>query len=111
MEGDVLLDSPERRIILDTKYYEEALTGYRGAGKLNSGHLYQLLAYLRNREATKPGPRHEGVLLYPVVRERLAVDLRLEGFSVRARSVDLAQPWPGIHQEMMAMIGAANQPG
>ena len=34
-------------------------------GRLRSDHLYQLLAYLRNREATEPGPRHEGVLLYP----------------------------------------------
>ena len=110
MEGDVLLDSAKRRIIVDTKYYEKALTAYRGAGKLNSGHLYQLLAYLRNREATKAGPRHEGVLLYPMVRERLAVDLRLEGFSVRARSVDLGQPWPGIHREMLELIGSANPP-
>ena len=107
MDGDVLLDSPGRRIVLDTKYYPEALTGYRGARKLRSGHLYQLLAYLRNREATKePGPRHEGVLLYPMVSERLAIDLRLEGFSIRARSVDLGQPWPGIHREMLALIGA-----
>ena len=108
MEGDVLLDSTARRIVMDTKYYGEALAGYRGARKLRSGHLYQLLAYLRNREATEPGPRHEGLLLYPMVGERLAIDLRLEGFSIRARSVDLGQPWPGIHQEMLALIGAGN---
>ena len=105
MEGDVLLDSSARRIVLDTKYYGEALAGYRGARKLRSDHLYQLLAYLRNREATEPGPPHEGVLLYPMVGERLAIDLRLEGFSILARSVDLGQPWPGIHQEMLALIG------
>ena len=59
----------------------------------------------RGDEATEPGPRHEGVLLYPMVGERLAIDLRLEGFSILARSVDLGQPWPGIHQEMLALIG------
>lgn len=105
MEGDVLLDSSARRIVMDTKYYGEALAGYRGARKLRSDHLYQLLAYLRNREATEPGPRHEGVLLYPMVGERLAIVLCLEGFSIQARSVDLGQPWPGIHQEMLASIG------
>ena len=115
MEGDVLLDSSARRIVMDTKYYGEALEGYqegyRGARKLRSGHLYQLLAYPRNREATEPGPRHEGILLYPMVGERLAIDLRLEGFSIQARSVDLGQPWSGIHREMLALIGAANGAG
>ncbi len=106
MEGDLLLDSRERRIILDTKYYAEPLAGRYGTRKLPADNLYQLLAYLRNREATTaPGPRHEGILLYPAVKERLAIDLRLEGFSIRARAVDLAQPWSGIHRDMLALTG------
>ena len=106
MEGDVLLDSRERRIILDTKYYAEPLAGRYGARKLPADNLYQLLAYLRNREATTaPGPRHEGILLYPAVKERLAIDLRLEGFLIRARAVDLAQPWSGIRRDMLALTG------
>ena len=106
MEGDVLLDSPERRIILDTKYYAEALAGRHGPRKLRADNLYQLLTYLRNREAMAgPGPRHEGILLYPVVAERLAIDVHLEGFSIRARTIDLAQPWRGIHRDMLALTG------
>ena len=30
MTADVILESPERRIILDTKYYQDALTRRRG---------------------------------------------------------------------------------
>jgi len=104
MEADVILEGPKRRIILDTKYYQEALGGRYG-GKLRSDNLYQLLAYLRNREATaKPGPRHEGVLLYPVVDAPLAIDVHLEGFAIRARGIDLAQDWHSIHADMLAMI-------
>ncbi len=104
MEADVILEGPNRRIILDTKYYQEALGGRYG-GKLHSNHLYQLLAYLRNREATaKPGPRHEGILLYPVVDAPLAIDVRLEGFSIRARVIDLAHEWRDIHAAMAALI-------
>ena len=56
-----------RRIIMDAKYYREALGGRYG-GKLHSNNLFQLLAYLRNREATvTQGARHEGILLYPTV--------------------------------------------
>ena len=53
MQADVILESksPQRRVILDTKFYTNVLPG----GKLNSSHLYQLLAYLRNRQVRRPG--------------------------------------------------------
>ena len=105
MEGDALLDSQDRRIVLDAKWYREPLNHHYGGKKLHSAHLYQLLAYLRNREATAdPGPRHEGILLYPVVTEPLRVDVCLEGFSIRARGIDLAQPWRQIHDDMLNLI-------
>jgi 5-methylcytosine-specific restriction enzyme subunit McrC len=106
MEADVLLDSDLRRIILDTKFYTEALKAQRwGALKLRSGNLYQLLAYLRNREATaSPGPRHEGVLLYPVVAQQIAADIRLEGFRIRARGIDLGQDWSRIHGDLLELL-------
>ena len=105
MWADVLLESEERRIILDAKFYGKSLDGPFGAKKLRSGNLYQILAYLRNRQATRPdGPRHEGVLLYPVVEEPLAVEVRLEGFRVRARGVDLSRDWKQIHQDMLEIV-------
>jgi 5-methylcytosine-specific restriction enzyme subunit McrC len=105
MWADVVLESDARRIILDAKFYESALDGPFGARKLRSTNLYQLLAYLRNRQAAAPeGPRHEGILLYPVVEEPLAVEVRLEGFRIRARGVDLAQDWRRIHQDMLDVV-------
>ena len=109
MDADVILESPERRIILDTKYYKDALARGRGrgAGKLHSGNLYQLLAYLRNRQATRPaGAVHEGILLYPQVGdEALRADVRLEGFRIQARTVDLGRDWRLIHEEMLETVG------
>ncbi len=110
MEADVILESPERRIILDTKYYRDALARGRGSGtgKLHSANLYQLLAYVRNRQATLPdGPKHEGILLYPQVGdERLRAKIRLEGFRIQARTVNLDQDWRLIHEEMLETVGA-----
>ena len=104
MEADAILEAPSRRIIMDAKYYREALGG-RFGGKLRSPNLYQLLTYLRNREATAgPGARHEGLLLYPTVDAPVVVDVCLEGFPIRARSIDLAQNWRNIHQDMLALI-------
>ena len=105
MEADLILESENRRIILDTKYYQQALSSWRGSNsKLRSDHLYQLLAYLRNREAMSTGPKHEGILLYPVVDEPLAVDVRLEGFDIRARGIDLGSKWRKIHDGMLDVI-------
>ena len=105
MEADVILETPMRRIVLDTKFYKETLGGRYGARKLHSDHLYQLLAYVRNREATaQAGPKHEGILLYPVVDEPVRIDVRLEGFSISARSIDLARDWRYIHEGMLAVI-------
>ena len=104
MEADVILEAPDRRLIMDAKFYRHAFGG-RFGGKLHSGNLYQLLAYLRNREATAAsGPRHDGMLLYPTVGVPVRVDVRLEGYAIRARSVDLSQDWRGIHREMLALI-------
>ena len=104
MQADVILEAPDRRIIMDAKYYEKTLGGRYG-GKLRSENLYQLLAYLRNREAThSPGPKHEGILLYPTVDAPVAADVCLEGFSVQARSIDLAQKWSDIHDGMLALV-------
>lgn len=105
MEADIILESEERRIILDTKFYGRALGGQFGSRKLHSANLYQLLAYLTNREKTaERGPRHEGILLYPTVDERLDAEVRLQGFRIRARTVDLAQDWRSVHDAMLAAI-------
>ena len=108
MDADVILESSGRRIIIDTKYYKDTLARRRGlgGGKLHSGNLYQLLAYLRNRQATRPeGAKHDGILLYPQVGSRpLRADIRLEGFCIQARTVNLNQDWRLIHTEMLETI-------
>ena len=108
MEADVILESPERRIILDTKFYRETLGSGRNrqGGKLHSANLYQLLAYLRNREAGVPtGALHEGILLYPKNSKSLRADIRLEGFRIQARTVNLNQNWQQIRCELLETIG------
>ena len=79
----------------------------RVTGKLRSGNLYQLIAYLRNRQATRPAKaQHDGILLYPQLgNEPLRADVRLEGFRMQVQTVDLNQEWRLIHEEMLDTIG------
>ena len=48
---------------------------------------------------------HEGILLYPEVGQPLRADVRLEGFRIQARTVNLGRDWRHIHTEMLETIG------
>ncbi len=105
MQSDITLVSDDRRIVLDTKFYQEPLSSHHGARKLRSGNLYQLLTYLGNRQARLPeGPRHEGILLYAAVKESFRIDVDLQGFRVQARTVDLDRPWQDVREEMLEVL-------
>jgi len=106
MRSDVVLQAPDRCIVLDMKYYGEALKGHHGGHrKIDSGNLYQILTYVQNR-AADAGERvpHEGMLLYPVVADQFHFRYRLLGRTIRVCSIDLDQPWQGIHRDMLRLL-------
>lgn len=105
MQPDLMLENAERRVVLDTKFYKDGGLGDEPDAKLNSGNLYQLFAYVVNREHTHPvGPRHEGILLYPTVGQETRVEFTTHGHRFQARSVDLGRPWREIHQAMLGVL-------
>jgi 5-methylcytosine-specific restriction enzyme subunit McrC len=106
MVCDIVLEAPDRCIVLDTKFYPEALVGRGKETKVRSEHLYQILAYVQNRSASRGGAPHEGMLLYPVVQDPFRYDYHLLGHRVQVRSVDLAQPWPEIHRDLLSLLDA-----
>jgi 5-methylcytosine-specific restriction enzyme subunit McrC len=105
METDVCLRGPNRSIILDTKFYAQALkVGAHGAARLPSPNLYQLFTYLRQQSCERGWERAEGVLLYPRTTRDFAVDFTTHGHRIRALTLDLAQPWRGIRASLMRMV-------
>ena len=106
MLTDTTLESPARKIILDTKYYAAALRPRYDRQRLISPHLYQLYAYLQNQRPA-PGQALEGILLYPAApAPAAALDARytLGGRPVRVATLDLHQPWPGIAADLLALV-------
>ena len=103
MLTDTTLDSPARKIILDTKYYAAALRPRYDQQRLISPHLYQLYAYLQNQRPA-PGQALEGILLYPAAPAALDVRYTLGGYPVRIVTLDLHQPWPGIAADLLALV-------
>lgn len=105
MRTDVYLESADRRIIIDTKYYADALQQHRGSRSFRSDNLYQLFAYLRNdavAEAT--APLAEGVLLYPETQHELDATYAVHGHRVRLATVDLSKPWYLIEERLLELL-------
>lgn len=105
MRTDVVLEAADRCVILDTKFYAEALKGRFEQKKVDSGHLYQIFAYVENRSADQDeGPPQEGMLLYPVVEDAFAFEYRLKGHRIAVRSIDLNKAWESIRSDMLALL-------
>jgi 5-methylcytosine-specific restriction enzyme subunit McrC len=90
----------------DTKYYPEALVKNKyGQEKINSSHLYQIFAYLKNCKARPvDGPPPEGILLYPTTSRDLDLSFVIGGHEVRVRTLQLDQPWQKIHAEHCELL-------
>ncbi|KAA9331396.1 hypothetical protein F0P96_14210 [Hymenobacter busanensis] len=103
MITDTTLESPARKIILDTKYYTAAFKPHYDRQRLISPHLYQLYTYLQNQPAPA-GQQLEGVLLYPAATHTADLRYTLGGFPVRVVTIDLNQPWPGIAADLLTLV-------
>lgn len=104
METDVCLTRHGRAIIIDTKFYTEALkTNAYGGAKLPAANLYQIFTYLRQRSHETGWEQAEGVLLYPRVIRDFRADFVTHGHRIRALTIDLTRPWRDIHASLLAI--------
>lgn len=107
MMTDVTLAGTGRTIVIDAKYYRDALQTHHNARTIHSSNLYQLMAYLR-AEAASRGPERsvQGILLYPVGRQKIDLQYVIDGFPVRLYALDLGQHWSAIEQDLQQLIAA-----
>lgn len=105
MRTDVYLESADRRIIIDTKYYADALQQYHGSPSFRSDNLYQLFAYLRNDAiANSDLVLADGLLLYPQVEHVLDATYVVHGHQVRLATVDLSGAWPDVELRLTELL-------
>ena len=108
MQTDITLKTEDRKIIIEAKYYKEALQRHpHGLEKsIRSTHLYQLFAYLKNLEKKGGINRDcEGILIYPVVEETLDESYMIQGHKVMIKTINLNQNWRNIHNDLLGLIG------
>jgi 5-methylcytosine-specific restriction enzyme subunit McrC len=109
MITDVTIEWPQRKLILDCKFYRQAMVSRYDALRLRSGHLYQLHAYLTNKAVDPGWETAEGMLLYPANGYSFDHAFTLHGrHRIRAVTIDLQQNWPDIETNLQAILHAEN---
>jgi 5-methylcytosine-specific restriction enzyme subunit McrC len=105
MRTDITVRSSDRTLVIDAKFYGETLQTHYGKQSVHSGHLYQLVSYLRNMEGrSEPDKSAEGMLLYPVTSNSVNVGYVIQGHKVRVRTVDLSKDWREIESDLLKLF-------
>ena len=110
MQTDIVLRSPGRTIILDTKFYKDPLDTRWGGERAKAEHLYQIFSYVTNwkAKAAQEEPEPEGWLVYAAVDGAFDYRFELMGRAVRVCSVDLGQEWRGIEGGLKGLVVDGN---
>jgi len=104
MQTDISLTSTRRKIIIDCKFTPEVTQHHFEAEKLHSSHLYQVYAYMSNLPEGKLTDTCEVMLLYPTVDSPLSASYMDKGRKISIRTINLNQPWEGIHQDLLGLL-------
>lgn len=105
MRTDITLENDKIVLIIDAKFYPEALKlNEYGTRKLHSSNLYQILTYVSNRSTESELRPVHGMLLYPTFELQRPLDYILQGHKIRIASIDLCLPWQEIHRNLLSFV-------
>ncbi|MGJ8649504.1 MAG: 5-methylcytosine restriction system specificity protein McrC [Opitutaceae bacterium] len=104
LNTDVELRSGNALTIMDCKFYHDAFTNNRDTQRFKTANLYQLYAYIMNRQLKEPELKISGMLLYPETEESFCHRFKLQGHAMCIASINLSQPWQEIHDDLLALV-------
>lgn len=107
MKSDITLTFEDKSLIIDTKYYGHTLqtNGLYGGQSIISGNLYQIYAYVKNRDKSGSG-KVSGMLLYAKTDEEVMPnsDYCIGGNLISVTTLDLSKEWETIRQQLDAIV-------
>ena len=103
MQTDITLENETAKIIIDTKYYKEALAKNFDTYKFKTQNMYQLYSYLSNVE-NKKEKKLTGMLIYPQVNTNIDFSGKQGKYEWRIKTVNLNENWENIHKRLLEII-------
>jgi 5-methylcytosine-specific restriction enzyme subunit McrC len=105
MKTDVTLTDATRKLVIDAKYYKDAMVSRYDQEKFRSAHFFQVHAYVSNLlNDANAGRVVEGVLLYPTVTADFDQTFRVRGQTISFRTIDLRKPWHELESDLLNRI-------
>lgn len=108
MKSDITLQSGDRRLIIDTKYYGRTMqfNSLYDSRTYISGNLYQIYTYVKNSDKGATG-NVAGVLLYAKTDETITPDedMLIGGNRISLKTLDLNQDWSTITTQLESLCG------
>lgn len=105
MMTDITLENDEKKIIIDTKYYQETLAERFERKRIKSANLYQLFSYLLNQEEdTTKNKNATGILLYPKIEEDYNLSYKYNTHPIYIKTINLNMRWDMIDKRLREII-------
>lgn len=103
MRTDITLRYKEKTLIIDTKYYKEAMQnrGNYGSYTVKSENIYQIYAYVKNSDKNNTG-NVSGMLLYAKTEQSMNPDFEfhMSGNTIWVRTLDLNENFIEICKQL-----------
>ena len=104
MRTDTIVETPQRRIVIETKFADALVPSQYGNLKLSPKHVFQLYGYVQSQDSGDPlSATAEGVLLYPTVGQHLDEYAVIGSHRYRFLTVDLSRPAQSIREQILAV--------
>ena len=104
MQSDVMLSYEEKTLIIDAKYYSHTTQEQFGKHTIHSNNLYQIFAYVKNKEYSLTGTNHKvsGMLLYARTDEPIQPDslYLMSGNKIVVKTLDLNVDFSEIRSQL-----------
>lgn len=102
METDIVLETNNKSLIIDTKFYSEPMTKN---DKLQSHNLYQIFSYIKNMDKNSTGTV-AGMLLYAQTERDIYPDFKykMDGNLISAKTLNLNQDFEAIQYQLNSIV-------
>lgn len=101
MKTDITITNGEKTLIIDTKYYSKILQKNFDKESFHSNNLYQIFAYVKNKDTDNSGDV-AGLLLYAKTEDEVVEDqeYKIGGNSFYIKTLDLNQDFSSIKEKL-----------
>lgn len=104
MQSDIMIETKEKVLIIDAKYYEHSTQKQFDTITLHSNNLYQIFTYVKNKSVC--GKQVSGMLLYAKTDEIIFPNnsYLMDGNKISAKTLDLNCDFNDIKEQLFKII-------